>query len=60
MANSKTTYPTEAEINKMTKLELGRLLNRINPELYFKTRPRLTTTKNYRLICIREIKKLKK
>jgi hypothetical protein len=60
MANGKSSYPTEAEINKMTKLELGRLLYRVNTELYFRTKPRLTTTKNYRVICIREIKKLKK
>jgi hypothetical protein len=48
------------QIQKMTKVELTRILLNINPELYFMTRPRLTSTNAYRFIVEQELKKLNK
>jgi hypothetical protein len=50
----------EKQIQKMTKVELMRVLLNINPELYFMTRPRLTSTKSYRFIVEQELNKLNK
>lgn len=44
-------------IEKMSKFELSKMLYQINPSLYFKTSPWITTTKAYRLIIQRELDK---
>ena len=46
---------TSLQIDKMTKHELSKLLYDINSELYFKTSPRLATTKNFRVIIKKEL-----
>ena len=44
-------------IEKMNKLELSTLLKELNYELYFKINPRITTTKNFRVIVKKELTK---